>query len=145
MPADHRDSHSLPKHGAEIPVLTTHKSFPDQLLFWARWRLLQLASLPSSPQPPHIEPSKHASLLRQLRNPKCRLPLHRTDVPFPGSSKKLLFLHTFNVIQQQHGIYTHTCTMRDILQHPSSPCIPLPQVVPPAFPSDALSPAPLSP
>lgn len=68
MPADHRNSCSLPKCGAEIPVLTTHKLFPDQLPVWAQRQLLQLACLPSSPQQPRTEPSKRASL---LRSPKC--------------------------------------------------------------------------
>lgn len=141
MPADHRDSRSLPKRGAEIPVLTAHKSFPDQLLVWAQRQLLQLASLMSSPQ--QTVPS-------QVNVPACS---DSSKVPNADvhHTAQMCYLASWFFKEITVFVYVQcdSAAAWDIdackyyaggTQHPSSPGIPLPQVLPPTFSSDVPSP-----
>lgn len=116
---------------AWFPVLTRHKSFPDQLLVWAGG---SCSSLPSSHPHccrQHTEPRKPA---RNLRNPTHWLPLFHCSTRMChlmhlSSPRKLLYLDHFNAIQHQCGIQTHENTKQGLLQQPSFPAIPLPQVL----------------
>lgn len=127
---------------AGLPVLTTHKPFPDQLPVWAGG---SCSSLPS----PHPHCCRHT--LSQGKLPGISEISEIPHADFHGtarmchsmhlsSPRELLYLYHFSATQHHCGIQIHANTEQGLLQQPSIPAIPLPQVLLTALAHDVLSP-----
>lgn len=91
---------------AGLPVLPTHKSFPDQLPVWAGG---SCSSLPSS----HPRCCRHTLSqgklpeISEIPNTDIHSTVGKCCLMHLSSARKLLYLYHVNAVQHQRGMQTH--------------------------------------